>query len=247
MKSASIAATAAVSLCAIIGGAYLSLPVVVGVLCALSLVIGFGWPHLLGVPAKKTLGAIIAGAGVGSAVTAALLEGNRVLLWFPAIVAVGVMLVFLVQLLRGTGQSLRLESTIGGSAGVLVCAMGGGWAGAERLASNTQDSGMMIVTGASVVIALLISLLPWPDRIVAPIGVLLATMAGLLGAVLFSGVPPLAAAAVGLVCGAVVVSFRRLVVAGRGPHTLPGVLAIGAAPIAALGTMVYFLEKLLLT
>lgn len=245
MKSASIAATAVVSLCAIIGSAYLSLPVIVGVLCAASLVVGFGWPYVLGVPAKKTLGSIIAGSGIASAATAGLLDGGRVLLWFPAIVALGVMLVFLVQLLRGTGQSLRLESTIGASAGVLVSSMGGGWVGAERLASNTADTGMMLVTGASVVVALLVSLLPWPDRIIAPIGLLLATLAGPLGSVFFAQVAPLGAAVVGLFCGAVVVSFRRLVVAGRGPHTRPGLLAIGVAPIMILGALVYFLEKLL--
>ncbi|WP_253905085.1 hypothetical protein [Arthrobacter sp. H14] len=246
VKSASIAAAAAVSLCAIIGGAYLSLPVVVVVLSLASLIVGFGWPHLLGVPAKKTLGSIIAGSGIASTVTASLLEGGRLLLWFPAIVAVGVALVFLVQLLRGTGQSLRLESTIGGTAGVLICAMGGGWAAAEQLRSNAEDSGMMLVTGTSVVVALLVSLLPWPDRIIAPVGLMLATSAGLLGAILLSDVPNLAAAVVGLVCGAVVVSFRRLIVARRGPNTLAGALAVGVAPIAALGTMVYFLEKLLL-
>lgn len=246
MRSVSIAAAAAVSLCAIVASAYLSLPAVVVVLSLASLVIGFGWPHLLGVPAKKTMGSIIAGAGIASVLTAALLSGPRVLLWFAAIVALGMGLIFVVQLLRGTGQSLRLESTIGGTVGVLLSTMAGGWAGAERLASNAADSGMMLLTGASLLFALVAALLPWPDRIVGPLAVVLATLAGTMGAILFTSIPVLAAAIVGAVCGAVIASFRRLVVAGRGPHSLPGALAVGTAPIAAVGTMVYFLEKLLL-
>lgn len=246
MRSVSIAVAAAVSLCAIVASAYLSLPAVVVVLSIACLVVGFGWPHVLGVPAKKTMGSIIASAGIASVLTAALLPGPRVLLWLPAIVALGMGLVFMVQLLRGTGQSLRLESTIGGTAGVLLTAMAGGWAGAERLASNASDSGMMLLTGASLLFAMLAVLLPWPDRIVGPLAVVLATLAGAMGAILFTSVPILPAAVVGAVCGAVIASFRRLVVAGRGPHSLPGALAVGMAPVAAVGTLVYFLEKLLL-
>lgn len=246
VRSVSIAAAAAVSLCAIVASAYLSLPVVVAVLVVASLVIGFGWPHLLGVPAKKTMGAVIAGCGIASILTAALLPGSRSLLWFAAIAAVGIGGIFVVQLLRGTGQSLRLESTIGGTTGILLNTMTGGWAGAERLTSNVEDSGMMLLTGASLFFALAVSLLPWPDRIVGPLAVVLGLLAGTLGAMLFTSVPPVAAAVIGAVCGAVVGSFRRLILAGRGPYTVAGALAIGTAPIAALGTMVYFLEKLLL-
>ncbi|WP_026820504.1 hypothetical protein [Arthrobacter castelli] len=246
MKSVSVAAAAAVSLCAIAATAYLSLPAVVVVLILASLVTGFGWPHLLDVPAKKTMGAVIAGAGIASVLTAAMLDGPRMLLWFAPIAAVGTGLIFMVQLLRGTGQSLRLESTIGGAAGILLATMAGGWAAAERLATNASDSSMMLLTGTSLFFALAAALLPWPDRIVAPLAVVLAALTGTMGALLFTNIAPLAAAIVGAVCGAVIASFRRLVVAGRGPGSLPGALAIGTAPIAAVGTIVYFLEKLLL-
>lgn len=246
VKSWTIVAAAAGSLCAIIAGAYLSLPVVTAVLCLASVVIGFGWPHLLRVPAKKTLGSIIAAAGIASALSAALLDAGRVMQWFPVIVALGVGAVFVAQLLRGAEQQFRLESTLGATTGVLLCAMGGGWVGAERLRANMEDSGMMLVTGVSVAVALLISALPWPDRVAAPVGLILATLAGPLGSMLFADVPNIAASVVGAVCGAVIVSFRRLALTGGGPRTMPGALAVGVAPIAALGALIYFLEKLLL-
>jgi hypothetical protein len=74
----------------------------------------------------------------------------------------------------------------------------------------------------------------------------LAALAGPLGAIALADVPPVGAAVVGAVCGAVVLSCRRLVLACHGLHNLAGALAIGIAPIAALGTLIYFLEKLLL-
>lgn len=246
MRSVSIAAAAAVSLCAIVASAYLPLAVLVVVLILATLVIGFGWPHLLGVPAKKTMGAVIAATGTASVLTTAMLPGPRLLLWLAPIAAVGMGLIFMVQLLRGTGQSLRLESTIGGTAGVLLATMAGGWAGAERLAADASDSSMMLLTGTSLLFALVAALFPWPDRIVGPLAVVLGILAGTMGAILFTSIPPLAAAVIGAVCGAVIASFRRLIVAGRGTKSLPGALAIGTAPMAAVGTLVYFLEKLLL-
>jgi hypothetical protein len=122
----------------------------VGVLAAAA--IGAGWPHFLAVPAKKTLAAVIGLAGIGSAVSATYLPPPGYLDWTPAFIAMGVIAVFVVQLIRGTGQAQRLESTLGCCAGVLLNCLGAGWIAGARFTGVKE---MVLVAGLSAAVALM--------------------------------------------------------------------------------------------
>ena len=243
---AAAAGAAAVATAAIVASSYISataVAVAVGALCVLTAI---GWPSILRVPAKKSLSAAIGLAALLAVVLAATVSGPFFMTWFPVSVALGVGAVFMIQLLRGTGQSLRLESTLGASSGVVAVSMGSGWVAADRLAVNAADSGMTLVTGVSMLIAIAVCLLPLPDRLVAPAAVVLGALAGPLGALLFTDVPALAAAVVGLACGAVIVGTRRLLVAREAPIDRIAAIAAGATPVLSIGAVVYFLDTLFL-
>lgn len=246
MRSVALAAGAAgVAATGLVGASYVSavsVAVLAGLLCVAAAI---GWPHVLGVPAKKSQSAVIGLSAVLATVAAASSEGPNYMVWFPAVVALGVGAIFMIQLIRGTGQSLRLESTFGASSGVFVIALGSGWAAADRLTVNFTNSGMMLVTGISILVALAASLLPWPDRLTAPLGLILATLAGPLGALLFTDVPAAPAAVLGVVCGAVIVCVRRLLMVRDAPLNALAALSVGLAPVLAVGAVVYFLDKLL--
>lgn len=241
-----MAVASAAVLCALVGASYWSQTAVVVIACIGVLLVGIGWPQLLGVPAKKTLAAVISVGGIAAVLLAAAAPTGMSMAWSVVVVALGVMTVFLVQLVRGTGQPHRLESTFGASTGLVLATLGAGWVAAERLAANSANSGMMLITGVSMLVAIGVCVLPWPDRLVAPLGVVLATLAAPLGAALSSSISLLPAAVVGALGGTVIVCFRRLVLADGGPNKIPAILAIGSAPIMASGALVYFLEKLLL-
>ncbi|MHA7279249.1 hypothetical protein ACX80H_05790 [Arthrobacter sp. MDT2-2] len=244
---ATAAGAAAVAAGAIVASSYASpliTAITAGAACILAAI---GWPAILRVPARKSQSAAIGLSALLAVVLAATVPGPAFLTWFPASVALGVGAVFMIQLLRGTGQSHRLESTLGASAGVIAVGMGSGWAAADRLAANAADSGMMLVTGVSILVAIAVSLLPLPDRLVAPAAVALATLAGPLGALLFTDVPALAAAVVGLACGAVIAGTRRLLVGREAPLDPVAAVAAGVTPVLAIGSVVYFLDKLLLS
>ncbi|WP_422390454.1 hypothetical protein [Arthrobacter sp. N1] len=249
MKRTSVAVAAGAAsgaTAAIVGASYVSLPsvaIVTGLLC---IVAAIGWPAILRVPARKSQAAAIGSSALLAVVLTSVNPGPSFLTWFPASVALGVGAVFMIQLIRGTGQSYRLESTLGASSGVIAVAMGSGWVAADRLGVNAADSGVLLVTGVSVVIAIAVCLLPLPDRLVAPAAVVLAGLAGPLGALLFTDVPALPAAVVGVACGAVLAGTRRLLVARESPLDTTAAIAAGVAPVLALGAVVYFLEKLLL-
>lgn len=243
MKSWIVGAAGIVGLAAVIAASYRPMTVLLAVSCVAAAAVGLGWPHYLRVPARKTLGTIIGLSGIGAALAAAFAPAPSFLWWSPVLIAAGICAVFVMQLLRGTGQEKRLESTLGASAGVLLACLGAGWIAAARF--NGLGS-MMLVTGASGVFALAVGMIRWPDRIVAPIGIILAGLAGPLAGLLFFDVPVLAAVVVGVAIGSVLVAFRRLIVQNGLPETFPDALALGVAPVYALGTLVYFIEKLLI-
>lgn len=213
----------------------------------LAVVMGIGWPHLLDVPAKKTQGAVLALAGAGACAAAYGAPASALLTWLPGIAAAGVGAIFLIQLLRGTGQAHRLESTIGNIAGVLLAVMGSGWVAADRLAGADGSPAGVTIAAAGIVVALAAALIPLPDRIAAPLGVAAGALAGALAGVLQpeAGVPALAAAVMGAVGAAVIMAVRRLVLS-RDITTRRGRLALALAPILALGSVVYFMARLLI-
>lgn len=231
---------------AVVASSYISphaVALAAGAACVLAAI---GWPYLLGVPAKKSQSAAIGLSALLAVVLTATVPGPSFLAWFPASVALGVGAVFMIQLIRGTGQSHRLESTFGASSGVVAVGMGSGWVAADRLAVNAADSGVTLVTGVSILVAIAVCLLPFPDRLVAPAAILLAALAGPLGALLFTDVPALPAAVVGLACAAVLTGTRRLLVARDAPLEMPAAVAAGITPVLAIGAVVYFLDKLFL-
>lgn len=244
MKSWTIGIAGLAALAVLIASTYGSLGISLTAVIALCAAFGFGWPHYLGVPAKKTLAIIIAVAGCGGAIAATFTSGPGFLMWLPIFTAVGIGAVFVVQLVRGTGQSHRLESTLGASAGVLVATLAAGWIAAHRFNGH---SAMMLITGLSAAVALLVGLIRWPDRVIAPLAVGLAALTGPMAALLFSDIHIVPAAIIGAVIAAVLMSFRHLAsLAGR-RRTYQGAIAMGMAPIAALGTLVYFIDRLLIT
>ncbi|MBE0011225.1 hypothetical protein DXT87_15780 [Arthrobacter sp. AET 35A] len=237
-----VAAAAAVS--SVVAASHLSVAAVGAVTAVLILVAAIGWPHLLGVPAKKSQSTVIALSGLAATGAALTATDTDFMRWMPVATALGLGAVFLIQLFRGTGQSHRLESTLGAGVGVLLACLASGWVAAERLAINAGNTSMMLVTGISVLIALGVSLLPWPDRFVAPLGIALAATAGPLGAILLTDVPGLAAGFIGAASGAVVVAARRLYLTRDAPLNVPAALSVGAAPILVIGSLTYFLGKL---
>ncbi|WP_312856718.1 hypothetical protein [Arthrobacter mobilis] len=241
-----VAAASAAVLCAVAGASYLSLGAVVTIVCAASVAAGAGWPVLLAVPARKTLATVIALSGISAALLAAAAPETMAMQWTVVVVALAVIAVFVIQLLRGTGQPHRLESTFGASTGAVLAALGSGWVASERLSANAADSPLLLVTAVSMLFAVAASVLPWPDRLVAPLGVVLAGLAGGVGGALFTSVPLWPAVLVGAVMGTVIVCFRRLLLAGGGPHRATAMVSAGLMPVLAAGSLVYPLERLLI-
>ena len=230
-------------LAAIIAGVYTTREALVVVAVLIAAAVGIGWPHFLRIPAKKTLAAVIALPGAAAAVAAATVPGPGFLDWTPAFIALGMMAVFVVQLIRGTGQAQRLESTLGCCVGVLLSCLGSGWVAGARFNGVRE---MLLVAAISAAVALLTGLIRWPDSVVAPLGMVLAGLAGPLAGLVFSDIAVLPAAIFGVVVGAVLASFRRMATLRGAPLNVPAALSMGLAPVSAVGSLAYFIDKLLI-
>jgi hypothetical protein len=244
LQSWSIGVIGLAGLATIIASVYRTPDVLLAVAVVVALAVGVGWPHYLGIPAKKTLAAVIGLPGAGSAVAAASVAAPGYLDWTPGFIALGVTAVFVVQLIRGTGQAQRLESILGCCVGVLLSCLGAGWIAGARFNGVKE---MLLVAGVSAAVALLAGLIRWPDRIIAPLGIVLAGLAGPLAGLVFSDIAVLPAAVFGVVVGAVLVSFRRLVTLRGTPLNFPAALGMGLAPVLAVGSLAYFIDKLLIS
>lgn len=243
MRAWSIGVIGLAGLAAIVGASYTSPEALLAVGVLIAAAVGIGWPHFLGIPARKTLAVLIGLPGVGAAVAATYLPAPGFLDWTPSFMAAGVMAIFVMQLIRGTGQSQRLESILGSSAGVLLSCLGAGWIACTRFNGVRE---MVLVAAISAAIALLAGLIRWPDRVVAPLGVVAAGLAGPLAGLVFSDIAVIPAAIVGVVVGAVLVSFRRLVILRGESLSFAAALGIGLGPVSAVGSLAYFIDKLLI-
>ncbi|ALE93007.1 permease [Arthrobacter alpinus] len=244
MKSSITALVGIIALAAIVAGHFFGLGYSVGVGIALSVVFGLGWPRYLGIPAKKTLGTVMALTGAGAALTVGLTKDANFMVWTPIFIAVGFGAVMVVQLIRGTGQAHRLESTLGSGAGVLVAGFASGWVASQRFLG---EPGMTLIVAISAAVALLAGTLPWPDRVAAPLAIVLGALSGPLAALLFSDLRIVPAVILGALVAAVIASFRRLRTLAGPSHSFMGSCASALAPILSLGALVYFVEKLLLS
>lgn len=225
--------TAAVGL---IAAGVLWLPAAVAPLVALAAVLlALGWPRLLALPSPSGTTAVVAVAGVGA--TAALAAGGALGAATGAAEAVlaalglSVVLAFVHQILRRDGRPRLAESVAGTVAGAAVAGLATGWLAAAALQPDA-----VLVGAGGVAAALLVTALPWPQRIT---GALAVVAAGAASATVGGLVPDVAAvegALLGLALAVVVGAVDRLLVAlpRATSRRLSGVIGLVAFGLAAV-------------
>ncbi|WP_157983982.1 hypothetical protein [Nesterenkonia muleiensis] len=278
MKHLPVALAALVGAGALAAASWAGVAALTAVVCALCAVVAVGWPQLMGVSARKSLSAVILAAGVVAALGAAIVTRvESLFFWSSVSLAFGVMVVFTIQVLRGSGRPHRLESTLGACAGVVMTTTAAGWVAALRYPAGMAEAengagladlrvrglvpyeewGVLGVTGPGgelSVVALaafallagtLAACIPARDAVVLPLIVAASAAASLGTALAWGELTLLFAGVLGVAAGALLASFRRFLLLQGAPEQVLSRLAVGAAPIAAMGALVYFTERLL--
>lgn len=239
-----VLATGSIALALILGASYLPIAAGWPLLVALLLVLGafaVGWPRMLGAPSPNSLSVLIFLGSATAAVLAALpvAQAGTGMLWLAPIIGVGSILMFLTQLFRGTGAKGRLESVAIGISGLVISALGSGWV---ALANSTQWRAVALIAGLSMLAAAIPGVPRLPDRIVFPLGFLLAVLVGGAASMIDNNVNVVPGLVLGAACGLVTVAARAMLVSSSSPRNTLGMLAASSAPILVCGAVVWYVQ-----
>ena len=241
-----VLATGTIALALLVGAGYLpgdtTWPLVAVSVVLLAL-FSIGWPRLMKLPSPIPVSVVIFLAGTAATLLGLMQEPRPSLETVAPVVAAGVILVFLTQLVRGTDAQKRLESVAVGISGMLVAAFGSGWV---MLGIDSRWHVLGLVAGISMVGAAVPGMLRWPDRIVFPLGLVLAVLLGGAASLLDQRIGVLPALVLGAGCGLVVVAARAMLVSVGGPKDTLQMAAAALAPLLVCGSLSWYVSALLL-
>lgn len=211
-----------------------------------SLIIAWGWPKAAGLPSPKgaTLVLAIAAALFIGVVMAA--ETDPYLRWASGALALGLVAIFLQQLLRRDGRPRLVESVMGTSLGLVVLA-----SAAVFLPFVHIERGPELVACAMAAVAagVLADLLVRYDVVrvwLLPLAMVLGGFAS-VGASLLLQAPDLPPAAlIGVSAAGLSHAFRRMVSPEAGSYSSQGQIATGLGSIALVGPLLWAINHLLI-
>ncbi len=239
LTRAVLTTAAAVGLAA---AAYVSETVLAGVVAAMVLLVAWGWPVLLDLPARAGVRFVVALGGLGALATVTLTEGEPFLRDLPVVLALAILLAFVNELVRPDGRLRMVDSVAGSVSGILVVAAAAGWVAAGRTAGGTA----IVVVGAVALgvgtASSVVPLSPWFALVVAVgisggVGVGLAAV--LPGLTLLAG--GLVGVAVGILGATLRELFTRLPMLSERAAATAGVVV----PVTVTGMLVYVVGRLL--
>lgn len=218
-----------------VGGA-LALAVVVGLL---ALVMAWGWPRLLEAPAAKGSSVVLAVGAVGMSTVLAVSPREDGLRWLASALAIGLMIVFLHELVRRDGRPRLTESVGIALFGFAIFASGTFFAEAVE---HTGGRAVVDAAVAGVAVGMIVDLVlhrrPATTDWSLPLGMALAGAAG-AALTTVSDAPMSAGILAAVLASGLSHALRRLI--GPGFETrqqvalgVASVLLVGAVPYAAL-------------
>ena len=142
---------------------------------ALAVLVAVGWPALLGQPAPGGSALVIGLTGTGAVGVVAATQGEPSMRNLPLVLAMGIVLAFVAEMLRRDGRPRLVESLLGTVSGLVVAVSGAGW-----IATDRTDAGAELVVTCAVAIAVAsaISALPLAGWWSSVVTVAAATVAG---------------------------------------------------------------------
>lgn len=243
---------------------------VAGLLTVLIAVLAFGWPRIAGPKRRRSLSTITFATGAAAVWSTALIsEGvlfsnrpsdSRPDLWLAPVgsaLAIGVMLVFLAQLVIGAEKQDRPTMTSSAVMGLAMAASGAGWVLLTRQHSSPlvwmpelDEHGSLFLLGSSVAVGLalagVVGLIPMHRGL----RVFVMTVAATVGAVGLQMLQPQylsIAAVLSAAVGGMIIGLVLAIVATEERHrdfspvdTWAGI-ATGIAPVLSGGMILYFM------
>lgn len=234
---ASVALAALVALSAYSGSAVLAAAVALAVLAA-----ALGWPALFELPGPRGSGVVIAVTGfAGIALALAVQHRTRPLAWFAGMLALGVLLAFVREIVRRAPRDALVESLTGTLAGQVVAVLAASWL---LVPQTTLGSAGVLVAAAALCAARLTTALPWSGAVTGWVGLALGMGAAAVAAQLTVPRQLGAGVLVGVAVAGVVAGLDRLLTTAAQSRGTAALVASAAAPVAVAGVVTYAIARL---
>jgi hypothetical protein len=234
---ASVALAALVALSAYSGSAVLAAAVALVVLG-----VALGWPALFELPGPRGSGAAVALTGFAAVALALVVQHRaRPLAWFAGMLAVGILLAFVREILRRAPRDALVESLTGTLAGQVVAVLAASWLLVPRTALGAAG---VLVAAAALCAARLTTALPWSGAVTGWVGLALGMGAAALAAQLTVPRQLGAGVLIGVAVAGVVAGLDRLLATAQESRGSAALIASAAAPVAVAGVVTYAVARL---
>lgn len=210
-----------------------------------ALIIAWGWPKAAGLPSPKgsslvlTLSSLIL---VGAVVAA---ETDPYLRFGSAALALGIVIMFLHQLLRRDGRPRLTESVMGTALGLVVLASGVVFL---TMIHEPRGPELVVCAMAAAAASTLADLLVGKGAVrnwLLPLAMVLGGFASVAASIAVDApdIPP--AALIGVCAAGLSHAFRRMMSPEAGSYSSQGQIAVGLGSVGLIGSMLWVINELL--
>lgn len=208
----------------------------------LQLVFAYAWPRLAQSQAPWPLTVILVLSSLAATAAALFMPGISPMSHGVEVIAAGVLMVFISQVMRGADAEGRMSGSVTGVAGVVISVLGASWA-----AAGTASHGfaMSLLTVLALIGAGLVCMTKLPNRWTMIFGPVVAALVGAAATVLPLDVLWWQGLIIGLLAGILVASLRALALMTRSVQNLTGVTALASAMILISGATSWYTMELM--
>lgn len=233
--------TAALAAAAALAG-YLHPVALLAVTAVLALAVAAGWPELAGLPFRPGSAVVVGLTGLGALFAVRLVGTGESLAGLAVVLASGLLLAFVNELLRRDGRVRMVESVSGTVAGAVLALCTAGW-----IATDSQAGGERVVVSGALALAVgaAVSAFELPRWVSAVATTLAAAGAGAVAGLALPGITPLVGAILGLAVGVLVAALDALLDSLVELKRVLPAMAAAALPVAVSGAVVHIVGRVL--
>ncbi|UYQ76621.1 hypothetical protein OF385_11320 [Glutamicibacter sp. JL.03c] len=208
----------------------------------LQLVFAYAWPRMVRSDAPWPITIILALCSLASTAATIFMPGASVMSHSVEAIAVGVLLMFISQVLRGAEAEGRLAGVVSGVTGMVLAVLGSAWAASAQVG---YGFGLTVVTAISLLGAGAVVVNRLPNRITMILAPLVAAALGAASSALPVDILWFQGAVMGLLAGLLVGSLRALALASRSVRNLSGILGLSCGIILLSGAASWYAMEVL--
>lgn len=208
----------------------------------LQLVFAYAWPRMVRSDAPWPITIILAVTSLAATAATIFMPGASVMSHSVEAIAVGVLLVFISQVLRGAEAEGRLAGVVSGVTGMVLAVLGSAWAASAQVG---YGFGLAVVTVISLLGAGAVVVTRLPNRITMVLAPLVAVALGAVASALPVDILWFQGAVMGLLAGLLVGSLRALALASRSVRNISGILGLSCGIILLSGASSWYAMEVL--